>query len=147
MDFLVVEYKLSKFYRDLGTDFSYEHIATGFPEEMMRHLTAARLHEVEGKGPLPAGISISGLAPGKRIWYLDSMFKPYVLYVLILDHDLPSDTTTYEEVLDLLDELMGELVDLPRARSAFMREIVRSVPSLDVEQHQELEAYARAAGM
>lgn len=139
-------YELQEFYKPGDTELTHKHLILDLPKEMVQHMSAARFHEVAGKGVMPPFIKVVGLI-GEKAWHIEAKYRPYKLHIAVWNQDVRHLASSYDATLDLLDVLQEALVCDAVMRSAVIREIVAAVPSLTGEQQKELEAYARAAGM
>lgn len=139
-------YELQEFYKPGDTELTHKHLILDLPREMVQHMSAARFHEVTGKGPMPSFVKQTGLI-GKKAWHIEAKYRPYKLHIAVWSQDVRPLASSYDATLDLLDVLQEALDCDAVMRSAVIREIVAAVPSLSDEQQQELAEYARAAGM
>jgi hypothetical protein len=96
--------------------------------------------------PAPSFIEMAGLAD-MYAWQFGIVRKRYCIYIAVFDTDPLTKARTLDEALGLLDTLNDALARMPAMRSAVIKEIINAVPSLTEEQHSELTAYGRAAGM
>lgn len=139
-------YELGEWFKPKTNELSGKHLELGLPQPMVQHMSAARFHEVAGKGPMPPFVKLAGLL-GKHAWHIEAPYRPYKLHLAIWENDLCPLASSYDATLDMLDVLKDALDCNAVMRSAVIREIVAAVPSLSDEQQRELAEYARAAGM
>lgn len=139
-------YDLDAFYKPGNTELNGKQAEMNLPKEMVQQMTAARFHEVAGKGPMPPFVKLAGLL-GRHAWQIEAPYRPYKLHVAVWENDLCPLASSYDATLDLLDVLQEALDCDAVMRSAVIREVVASTPNLDDEQQRELAEYARAAGM
>ena len=105
----------------------------------------ARMGELS-RVPIPYFVKAAGLA-GLHAWQISIVRKRYCIHIAVFNTDLLMKASTLDEALDLLDTLMDALVSVPAMRSAVINEVVNAALCLSAEQHDELAAYGRAAGM
>lgn len=105
----------------------------------------ARMGELS-RVPVPYFVKAAGVA-GLHAWQIGIVRKRYCIHIAVFNTDLLTKARTLDEALDLLDVLMDALVSVSAMRSAVIKEVVNAVPGLTAEQHAELTAYGRAAGM
>lgn len=139
-------YDLDAFYKPGNTEPNGKQVEMDLPKEMVQQMTAARFHEVAGKGLMPPFVKLVGLL-GRHAWHIEAPYHPYKLHIAVWNDDLCSRASSYDATLDLLDELKDALEHDTAMRSTVIREVVAAVPSLTDEQQRELTEYARAAGM
>lgn len=139
-------YDLDAFYKPGNTELNGKQVEMDLPKEMVQHMSAARFHEVAGKGPIPPFVKLVGLL-GRHAWHIEAPYRPYKLHLAVWENDLCPLASSYDATLDMLDVLKDALDCDAVMRSAVIRKIVAAVPSLSDEQQQELAEYARAAGM
>ncbi|MCG9124862.1 hypothetical protein LH460_09270 [Laribacter hongkongensis] len=139
-------YDLDAFYKPGSTELNGKQAEMNLPKEMVQQMTAARFHEVAGKGPMPPFVKLAGLL-GRHAWHIEAPYRPFKLHVAVWENDLCPLASSYDATLDLLDVLQ-EVLDCDAVmRSAVIREVVAAAPNLDDEQQRELAEYARAAGI
>jgi hypothetical protein len=146
-------YLLSDFFKpkgltSIGLELNSKSIELGLPRQLMKYVIGAHFDEVKPAGarnlyPNPKRVGMLG----RHGWRIEAVIQPFELHLVTWEQDLRDRVASFDEALDLLDELQGSLEDEPEIRSATIREVIAGAPSLTDEQRAELVAYGRAAGM
>lgn len=149
MDYTYYTQELREFYLPDSAEVTSRLLLHGFPDELMQYMNAAREYELmtPRRGPIPPAVKMAGLV-GQRAWRFEAKLSPFKIHIALWNQAPSTLATSYEATLDLLDELKEVLGCDAVMRSAVMRDLLTDIlPSLSAKQRQELEEYARAAGM
>lgn len=141
----LTNYELCTFFMPRTITPNRKSLTVSLPKVMRKHMTDARMAE-RARVPIYSCVKTAGLA-GMHAWQIGIVRKRYCIHIAVFDTDPLTKASTADEALDLLDTLKDALASVPEMRSAVIKEIVNAVPSLTEEQHSELTAYGRAAGL
>jgi hypothetical protein len=133
-------YLLSDFFKpkgltSIGLESNSKSIELGLPRQLMKYVTGAHFDEVKPAGarnlyPNPKRVGMLG----RHGWRIEAVIQPFELHLVTWEQDLRDRVASFDEALDLLDELQDTLEDEPEIRSATIREVIAGVPSLTEDQ-------------